>query len=204
MSEYIVHGTSHNNLESILSDGYIRTDIDEKHLSMLNTPSNFIFTQLVYRNIPNEKYKNPFYGQYAFILDKKILKDLPFYAGRIACFEYIKSNGSYDKSDNAIIMYGKGKYKRTPCLNKLKNEIEDSMKKDMIFEYSHEILFNKNISLKKYCIALVYKGDYKNIPENVLKKANELKIPIKIYTTTDKFYIGINKFIDIIEVATVN
>ena len=176
MSDYIVHGTSHNNVESILSDGYIRTDIDEKHLSMLNTPSNFIFTQLLYRDILKEKYENPSYGRYVFILDKRILKDLPFYAGKIACFENINHDGSYDKSDNAIIMHGKGKYKRMPCLNKLKNEIEDSMKKNMIFQYSHEILFNKNISLKKYCIALVYRGDYEDIPESVItptKKKNE-------------------------------
>lgn len=45
----------------------------------------------------------------------------------------------------------------------------------MIFLYSHEILFNKNISLKKYCIALVYKGDYKDIPENVVILADKLK-----------------------------
>ena len=92
MSEYIVHGTYTHNIENILSDGYLKNDIDKKYLSMLNTPSNFIFTQLVYRDIPNEKYKNPSYGQYAFILDKQILKDLPFYAGHIACFEFINEN----------------------------------------------------------------------------------------------------------------
>jgi len=31
MSEYIVHGTSHNNIESILLDDYIHIDIDEKY-----------------------------------------------------------------------------------------------------------------------------------------------------------------------------
>jgi len=164
---------------------------------MKNTPSNFIFTQLVYRGITNEKYKNPSYGQYVFILDKQILKDLPFYAGQIACFEDINPDGSYDK--DSIYIYGKGKLKRMPRLTKLKNEIEDCMKKDMIFEYSHEILFNKNISLKKYCIALVYKGDYKDIPENVVILANKLKIPIKNYVAINKASIGIDRFIDIIE-----
>lgn len=200
MSNYIVHGTSHNNVESILSDGYIRTDIDEKHLSMLNTPSNFIFTQLVYRGIPNEQYENPSYGQYVFVLDKTILKDLPFYAGRIACFEHINPDGSYDKSDNAIIMHGKGKYKRMPCLNKLKSHIESYMiKENSISTSSHEILFNKNISLKKYCITLVYKGDYKDIPKNVVILANQLKIPIKNYVAINKASIGINRFVDVIE-----
>lgn len=85
--------------------------------------------QLVYRDIPNEQYEIPCYGQYAFILDKRILKDLPFYAGNIACFENIKPDGSYDKKNNSIYIHGKGKYKRMPCLNKLKNEIKGSMKK---------------------------------------------------------------------------
>jgi len=198
MSEYIVHGTSHNNVESILSDGYIRTDIDEKHLSLLNTCYNFIFTQLVYRDIPNEKYNNPSYGQYVFILDKRILKDLPFYAGQIACFENIKPDGSYDK--DSIYIYRKGKLKRMSRLTKLKNEIEDSMKKDMIFEHSHEILFNKNILLKKYCITIIYKGNYENIPKNVVILVNKLKIPIKIYGKyNNKWFIGINRFVDVIE-----
>ena len=70
------------------------------------------------------------------------------------------------------------------------------MKKNMIFQYSHEILFNKNISLKKYCIALIYKGDYEHIPESVINKANQLKIPIKIYSGNN---YGINRFIDVIE-----
>lgn len=200
MSEYIIHGTSHNNVESILLDGYIRKDIDKKHLSMLNTPSNFIFTQLVYRNIPNEQYQPPSYGQYVFVLDKRILKDLPFYAGRIACFENINPDGSYDKSDNAIIMHGKGKYKRMPCLNKLKSHIESYMiNENNIFLYSHEILFNKNISLKKYCIALVYKGDYKDIPKNVVILANQLKIPIKVFIENNKSFIGINNLINVIK-----
>ncbi len=198
MSEYIVHGTHSKNIESILSDGYIRTDMDKKYLSMLYTHSNFIFTQLVYRDIPNEKYSNPCYGQYAFILDKQILKDLPFYAGYIACFKYInKNDGSYDK--NYIYMHGKGKLKRMPRLTKIKNKIEDYMKTGEIYEYSHEILFNKNISLKKYCIALVYKGDYEDIPKNVVTKATQLKIPIKIYTNNKKCFNGINRFIDVIE-----
>ena len=86
-----------------------------------------------------------------------------------------------------------------PYLNKLKNKIKGSMKKNMIFLYSHEILFNKNISLKKYCIALVYKGDYKDIPENVVILADKLKIPIKNYIANNKSFIGINRFIDTIE-----
>ena len=197
MSEYIVHGTSHNNVKSILSDGYIRTDIDKKHLSMLNTPSNFIFTQLVYRNIPNEQYQPPSYGAYAFVLDKRILKDLPFYAGHIACFENINPDGSYDK--DSIYIHGKGKLKRMPRLTKLKSHIENYMNENNIFLYSHEILFNKNISLKKYCIALVYKGDYKDIPKNIVILANQLKIPIKVFIENNKSFIGINNLINVIE-----
>jgi hypothetical protein len=88
-----------------------------------------------------------------------------------------------------------------PILTKLKNKIEDCMKRNMIFQYSHEILFNTNISLEKYCIALVYKGDYEDIPESVINKANHLKIPIKIYSksTNSKWFIRINRFIDVIE-----
>ena len=196
MLEYIIHGTGDEHIESILSDGYISTNIDGKHSTFLEK-SNFIFTQLVYRNIPNEQSHIPFYGAYALVLDKKILKDLPFYAGHIACFESIKQDGSYNTDD--IYLHKKGKLKRMPRLNPLKNKIEDYAKEN-IFLYSHEILFTKNISLKKYCIAILFKGELKNIPPKIINKANELKIPIKIYTINNKgSFLGINRCIDVIE-----
>ena len=64
--------------------------------------------------------------------------------------------------------------------------------------HSHEILFNRNISLKKYCKYILCKGD--EIDENIINLANKLKIPIKKYNNKDLSYnYGLNNFIDLIE-----
>ena len=39
---------------------------------MINEEINQIFTQLIYRNIPNEKIQRPHQGNYVIVLDKKI------------------------------------------------------------------------------------------------------------------------------------
>ncbi len=82
-----------------------------------------------------------------------------------------------------------------PNLKNLKNNIENAMNKNIIFKstqflHSHEILFNKKISLKKYCKLIVC-----SIPcENIVILANKLKIPV-ITRVKD----GLNNFIDLIE-----
>ena len=77
----------------------------------------------------------------------------------------------------------------------LKNNIENTMNKYIIlksaqFMHSHEILFNKKISLKKYCKLIVC-----SIPcENIVRLADKLKIPVITHIKN-----GLNNFIDLIE-----
>lgn len=61
MKEYIIHGTSYLNIESILKDGFIAINNKKKKVEqkMINEEINQIFTQLIYRNIPNEKIQRP-------------------------------------------------------------------------------------------------------------------------------------------------
>ena len=81
MKEYIIHGTTVKNLEDILNSKYIEANINNKNKGMLkDNLVNQIFTQLLYRNLPNENIQIPHWWDCALILDKKILKDYPFYA----------------------------------------------------------------------------------------------------------------------------
>ena len=53
--EYIIHGTNDDNLIKILKDGYIDNNPSKKDIILLrDNPSKQIFTQLIYKDIPNE------------------------------------------------------------------------------------------------------------------------------------------------------
>lgn len=84
MNEYIIHGTQ--NLESILQDKYIKTKVKKDKRAMIHDPINQIFTQFLYKDLPNESIQIPHFHKYCLILDKKILKDYPFYATYIDGF----------------------------------------------------------------------------------------------------------------------
>ena len=59
-SEYIIHGTSDENLIKILKDGYIDNKPIKKDIIILkDKPSNQIFTQLIYRDIPEQHDQRP-------------------------------------------------------------------------------------------------------------------------------------------------
>ena len=61
-SEYIIHGTTEVNLIKILKAGYIDNNPSKKDLLMLKewgAKTKQIFTQLIYKDIPNEKNQNP-------------------------------------------------------------------------------------------------------------------------------------------------
>ena len=156
---------------------------------------NQIFTQLLYRNLPNENIQIPHWWDCALILDKKILKDYPFYATNIGGFLNNFNDAFINNSKKNIYAKGKGNLQRMPNLKNLKNNIENIMNKNIIlksaqFMHSHEILFNKKISLKKYCKLIVC-----SIPcENIVKLANKLKIPV-----ITRVKNGLNNFIDLIE-----
>ncbi len=202
MKEYIIHGVPTANLESILKDGFISINNKKKKVGqkIIDKEINQIFTQLIYRNIPYEKTQIPHWWNNVIVLDKKILKDYPFYSCRIG--------GFYDKFNNAflpeadIFMKSSGKLKRIPKLNKLKNNIEKyinfaiSQLNEVAFMHSHEIMFNKNIPLEKYCLCIIVDGVMKDIPKKIIDYGEKLQIPIKNQSFSE---MGINNFIDIIE-----
>ena len=190
-SEYIIHGTQAKNLIKILKVGYITNDPDKKDIVMLKHQAQpkQIFTQLVYKDIPNEKIKKPYWMSCAIILDKKILKDYPFYATIIGSFKIKFEDG---KTSEDTILYGEGNLTRMPNLSKLKTKINHGFD----FMHSHEILFNKKIPLDIYCKCIVL-GPYITPKEekSIIELAATIDIPVK----KNSEFLGINKFIDIIE-----
>ena len=207
-SDYLIHGTQPENLIKILKDGYIDNKPDKKYIGMLqNSPSNQIFTQLIYRDIPNEKEQKPHWGMCAIVLDKKILKDYPFYATYVGGFTDKFENGKTINNEETII-YGEGNLSRMPNLTKLKNIINKRVKTNALdsvgFMHSNEILFNKKILLDKYCKCIIIYGTYLKEKEkqNIIELANNANIPIKFYDIKreNKFKgFGLNNFIDIVE-----
>ena len=150
MKEYIIHGTTVKNLEDILKSKYIEANINNKNKGMLDLSQsvNQIFTQLLYRNLPNENIQIPHWFDCAIILDKKILKDYLFYAttigGFVNNFNDAFINNSFIKNPKQnIYAKGKGNLQRMPNLKNLKNNIENNMNKNIIlksvqFMHSHD------------------------------------------------------------------
>ena len=203
MKEYIIHGTYKKNLENILKNGYINPNVKEKDLSFLTQPSNQIFTQLLYRDLPNEENNIPHFGSCCFILDKNILRDFPFYGTHTLGF-LDKFNNAFSKDEvsKKNLVKGYGNLKKRPNLKKLKNNIESIMNENTFdfisFMNSHEILFNKKIPLKKYCKYILYGSTSSyDIPCNILNLCNKLNISIKSYIIEKPY--GLNNFIDLIE-----
>lgn len=208
MKEYIIHGTQPTNLIKILDDGYIDNKPAKKNIMMLkNKPSNQIFTQLVYYNIPNQEKQIPHWFSCAIVLDKSILKDYPFYSTPVGSFSNKFENG---KENEDMIIYGDGDLNKMPNLTKLKSKINKNMENNLLgnlqFMHTHEILFNKKIPLDKYCIKIMISGtnaDYKDNKEieKIIDLAKEKNIPLKFrdYKISGKNEKPINKFIDSIE-----
>ena len=142
------------------------------------------------------------WGMCAIILDKKLLKDYPFYATHIGGFSDKFENG---KTSEETIISGDGNLPKMPSLTKLKTAISKRMDWDIsiAFMHSHEILFNKKIPLDTYCKCIIY-GPYLTPREKktIMELSNKLDIPVKFYEKNKKnefIGLGINNLIDIIE-----
>jgi hypothetical protein len=203
-SEYIIHGTNSVNLLNILNNGYIDNTPPKKHIMMLHdNPPKQIFTQLIYKDLPNEKIERPLWFNCAIVLDKKILKDYPFYATSVGGFTDKFENG---KTNEETFVYGDGNLSIMPNLIKLKNAISKRLHiknvfKGINFIYSHEILFNRKIPLDTYCKCIIVFGGSlsQKDRENMKELANKINIPLKIYIDKKRQFNGLNNFIDMIE-----
>jgi len=209
MKEYIIHGTQIENIIKIIQDGYIDNKPKKKDIIMLkDEPSNQIFTQLVYKDIPNQSNQIVHWGTCAIVLDKQLLKDYPFYATRIGGFSDKFENG---KTNEETIIYGDGNLTKMPILTKLKNVINKRLEantnyfKSLKFMYSHEILFNQKIPLDKYCITIIMRWNKtyygSKLVDKLIKLSKEQNISIKFRDDKlrGKNEKPIDNFIDSIE-----
>ena len=171
MKEYIVHGTPEINLLMILKDGYINNIHVKKSLKILeDMDPKQIFTQLLYKNIPNQEYQICHWNKCAIILDKKILQDYPFYACKVGHF-YENFNNAFENNSERVFVKGCGNLKKIPNLKKLKTVIKKRMVNEILgsvsFIHSHEILFNQKIYLKDYCLCIIYNDRNEEIPDKI-------------------------------------
>lgn len=207
MKDYIIHGTQVENLIKILQDGYIDNKPKKKDIVMLkDKPSNQIFTQLIYKDIPNQANQTVHWGACAIVLDKQLLKEYPFYATRIGGFSNTFENG---KTNEDTIIYGEGNLTKMPKLTKLKNVINKNLINNRVgsvtFMHSHEILFNQKIPLDKYCIKLMLLGKKHHYDAKMIDKLIELakikNIPLKFrdFKLKGNNEKPIDNFIDSIE-----
>jgi hypothetical protein len=207
MKEYIIHGTQIENIIKIIQDGYIDNKPKKKDITMLkDKPSNQIFTQLVYKDIPNQANQIVHWGTCAIVLDKQLLKDYPFYASHVGGFSDKFENG---KTNEDTIIYGDGNLTKMPNLTKLKNVINKNLINNNLggveFMHSHEILFNQKIPLDKYCILIMMKSKktyYESkLIDKLIKLSKEKNISIKFrdYKLRGKNEKPIDNFIDSIE-----
>lgn len=216
--EYLLHGTQVENAIRILQQKKILANPPKKYKVMLADwePTKQIFTQLIYKDIPNQENYIPHWGQIAFVLSKELLKDYPFYATRVGKFlnnfEDAFSNTDTETVENKediIIKSPKGGLSRMPNLAKLRNYINEHCKirnlSGLDFMHSNEILFNRDILLDKYCIALIadpYVDDKEN--RELEQLCSQLNIPYhrieKIINRKDRHkLLGLNKFVELVD-----
>ena len=190
-SEYIIHGTTIANLKRILLDGYISARPASTTLLQLENHPHQIFTQLIFADITNEAQQQPFWFQCAILLDKQILKDLPFYATQIGGFHQKFSNGIANKN---LLAHGEGNLTRMPNLTKLRHHVNSYKLEFNIsqsFIHSHELMFGQDIPLAKYCKGIAIYRDNTEI-KNIKTICNKIGMPLLIL----KKKKGINQLLE--------
>jgi hypothetical protein len=197
---FLLHGTLEKNVVPILKKGKLLARGDSHDRTIVNDkPTNQLFTQLIYKGIPYESDQVPHWFYACFVLDITLLKDHPFYAIDIGGFGPTFKEG-FDGEN--YITRGRGHYKRMPNLKLLREHINSSAKRkpwlsNAIFMHSHELLFGNNISLKKYCIALVVNPSFPH-----MKQVNDIakEMNIKVVTNTlDGHGFGLTRYIEMIK-----
>jgi len=213
-SEYLIHGTQTKNALRILQLKKLLANPPKKYKGILAdwAPTKQIFTQLIYKDIPNQEKYNPGWGAIWFVLSKQLLKDFPFYATEIGGFLDNFDDAFDDKikdSEDIIIKSPKGGLSRMPSITKLRNFIDGYCKTNVdldkiTYMHSHEILFNRDIPLEKYCIAVIANSYTDEKENNELKKlCSMLNIPyhrMEKAERKDKFKpYGLDKFVELVD-----
>ena len=193
---YVVHSTrTVDNLLRILSDGYVNNvPTGDTMLSLEHHPKQ-IFTQLVYKGIPNEQSQRPFWiGQSCLVFKPEVLRELAFYATDVGGFSTRFRDGL---SDPNRLASGSGKLDRMPNLVKLKNKIGERSQlkslQSLAYTHSHEILFGRRIYLNRFCECVVVQDGIHGLNE-VKEWCDKRKIPLRVFDGDT----GIDKFVDAI------
>ncbi len=133
-SEYLIHGTQWENAIRILQIKKIVANPPKKYKTFLAEwkPIKQIFTQFIYKDIPNQEQYNPGWGGVWIVLSKQLLKDFPFYATKIGGF--LNNFEDAFNADDIIIKSPKGGLSRMPNVMKLKKIINDYCKIDTSLE----------------------------------------------------------------------
>jgi hypothetical protein len=228
MISYVIHGTFLGNLSHILKSSQLETHpkYGRKFLDTDHYNPHQIFTQILFTDLPNEMHQLPHWFGVGIALDKKILKDKKWYATKIGGFleqfsdafnsETNKKQLTQEHQDGEILARNaKPNAARIPSLKKLKEHITSRMKAQELgeinFMHSHEVLFDENISLEEYGVAIVFsKWAFNNdkilTPDKrayITRRCAELSVPLILYgdskRSNKKDSLGINKFIRLID-----
>ena len=202
-SFYFTHGTFFaKNMIAILKDGFIKPnkDIDPKFRVLGGGEElDDIYGHIYFDEYPNTM---PAYYEPCFILHPKILCDygIKFYKS------WGGSETIIDKNSPSKIIKKYLENIRKYLINSI-NKIEtrpDGTKFTRLWQYRHEIRFNKKISIRKYVIGIVcddyscLEKDFKIIKQLIKEKNYKLTIIRRIrdkpYVNTPQYSKYIDKF----------
>jgi hypothetical protein len=213
MVEYVIHGTSVNNIFHILESGKLETNPKhaQKFLDENRWNPNQIFTNILIRDLPNEERQKAYWFGFGIVLDKKILKDKKWYATKIGGFfeKFTDAFKNNDETQQLVLSRNrKGNASRMPNIARLKNHIiNDRMDNTLSlgesgFIHSHEVLFGEDIPLAEYGICILVQEKLfnkilnKTQQDKIKQRCNELGMGLIVYKP---MIPGINKTIDLIK-----
>jgi len=213
MVEYVIHGTSFDNIFHILESGKLETNSKhaQKFLDKEYWNPKQIFTNILLRDLPKEEHQKSYWWGFGIVLDKRILKDKKWYATRIGGF-YEKFNDAFeDNNETHTRVFSKNPKEHTsriPSIARLKKHIINDIMNNALslgalgFIHSHELLFGEDISLEEYGICILVNEKLfnklvnKTQQEKIQKRCNELGMQLIVYKP---LILGINKTIDLID-----
>ena len=193
---FILHGTSVPKLLNIIEEGGLKRKPKKKFVNMLQKPTKFIFTHLVFRELGDICKEDQLHwpGMCIVQLSANVLKDFPFIATHIGNFD--KYNEMDDdtfikhKKDINVFAKGVGNLKRMPNLTLLRQKIityiQDWNCQHGSFQHSHELLIKADIPLKYIESVIVYNSD---VQLQINNKLTSLKkhIPVKLFPSEPHF-----------------
>ena len=208
-ARYIIHGTMLDNLANILATG------------KLETHPHQILTQILFKDLPHQERQLSHWFMCGIILDKRILKARRWYATPAGGF-YPKFEDAFNAkpkpdshSHHPILAKNpraNPRAARIPSLALLKKHITARMAANTLgetgFIHSHEVLFDQDIPLAEWGVAIVVREwAFRNMiskaeQARIITKCQELGLSLVMYGGSQRsryWTIGLNKMIDMID-----